>query len=328
MKQNVFDHFMKWTDHFLYYILTRMSNFRAGRSCDGTGYSNFGTQTEKLESGRVEMSSLVGKVAVVTGAGRGLGRHVAIRLASLGTKVALVSRSEAQLQETARVISRAGGQAVVLPIDLGLPESLASVKIGVEQWLGEPSILINAAGIFGPIDLVKNTDPTAWIETLMVNTVSSYLTSRAFVGGMIKQGWGRIINVTSAAALHKPGPINSAYGTSKAALNQFTRHLAAELEGSGVTANVIHPGDVKTEMWATIRDAAEALGPEAKSYLDWARWVETTGGDDPEKAADLIVDLLSDEAASINGQFLWIKDGLQAPIPSWGPLAAEQPWRS
>ena len=181
--------------------------------------------------------------------------------------------------------------------------------------------------MFGPIDLVKDTDPTAWIETLMVNTVSSYLTTRAFVGGMIKQGWGRIINVTSAAALHKPGPINSAYGTSKAALNQFTRHLAAELEGSGVTANVIHPGDVKTKMWATIRDIAETRGPEAKSYLSWAKWVETTGGDDPEKAADLIVDLLSDEAASVNGQFLWIKDGLQAPIPSWGPLTAEQPWR-
>ena len=79
----------------------------------------------------------------------------------------------------------------------------------------------------------------------MVNTVSSYLTSRAFVGGMIKQGWGRIINVTSAAALHKPGPINSAYGTSKAALNQFTRHLAAELINTGVTTNVVHPGEVK-----------------------------------------------------------------------------------
>ena len=71
---------------------------------------------------------------------------------------------------------------------------------------------------------------------------------------MLEAGWGRIVNVTSAASLHPPGPLNSAYGTAKAALNQFTRHLAAEIAGSGVTANVIHPGDVKTDMWADIRD--------------------------------------------------------------------------
>ena len=94
--------------------------------------------------------------------------------------------------------------------------------------------------------------------------VGPYLTCRAFVGGMIERGWGRIVSFSSAAALHPPGPINSAYGTSKAALNQFTRHLAAELVGTGVTANVIHPGDVKTEMWADISDQAAELGPEAE----------------------------------------------------------------
>jgi NAD(P)-dependent dehydrogenase (short-subunit alcohol dehydrogenase family) len=130
--------------------------------------------------------------------------------------------------------------------------------------------------------------------------------------------------VTSAAALHEPGPINSAYGTSKAALNQFTRHLAAEVAGSGVTANVIHPGDVKTDMWATIRDAAKSLGPEAERYREWARWVEDTGGDDPEKASDLIVELLGEKSASINGRFLWIKDGLQSPIPSWGAFVPDE----
>ena len=114
--------------------------------------------------------------------------------------------------------------------------------------------------IFGPIQLIKDSDPKEWIETLMTNMVSHYLTCRAFVGGMIDQGWGRIVNVTSANALHPPGPLHSAYGTSKAALNHFTRHLAAEIEGSGVTANVIHPGDVKTEMWADIRAKASESG--------------------------------------------------------------------
>ena len=151
----------------------------------------------------------------------------------------------------------------------------------------------------------------------MINTVAAYLTSHAFVPGMIEQGWGRVINVTSAAALHEPGPINGAYATSKVALNQFTRHLAAELEGTGVTANVIHPGDVKTDMWADIKAGAARAGPMAERYIRWAERVEQSGGDDPEKAADLIAEMVGRDYDEINGRFLWIKDGLQAPIPSW-----------
>jgi NAD(P)-dependent dehydrogenase (short-subunit alcohol dehydrogenase family) len=186
---------------------------------------------------------------------------------------------------------------------------------------------VNAAGIFGPIALIKDSDPAAWIETIMINTVGSYLTCRAFVGGMIHAGWGRIVNVSSAAALHEPGPVNSAYGTSKAALNQFTRHLASELRGTGVTANVIHPGDVKTAMWADIKTGAERLGSVAGAYTQWVNWVEQTGGDDPEKSAYLVESLMSNDAAEVNGRFLWIKDGLQSPIPSWGEPGDLQPWR-
>jgi NAD(P)-dependent dehydrogenase (short-subunit alcohol dehydrogenase family) len=94
-----------------------------------------------------------------------------------------------------------------------------------------------------------------------------------------------------------------------------------------VTANVLHPGDVKTEMWAAIRAEAKPMGPEGEAYRKWVRWVEQTGGDDPQKAADLVLRLLSDEAAATNGQFLWIEGGLQAPIPSWGDAAGAQPWR-
>ena len=198
----------------------------------------------------------------------------------------------------------------------------------IERDLGIPSILVNAAGVFGPIDLIKDSDPDLWIETIMINTIGAYLTCRAFVGGMIDGGWGRIVNVTSAAALHEPGPVNSAYGTSKAALNQLTRHLASELKGTGVTANVIHPGDVKTDMWADIKARSGRLGSVADACVKWANWVEETGGDDPEKAAELVSDLISDDASDINGRFLWIKDGLQNPIASWGEPAGElQPWR-
>ena len=273
------------------------------------------------------MNDLHGRIAVVTGASRGLGRRIAVRLAQQGATVALLARSEAGLEDTRQEITAKGARTLVVPVDLGDPKSVQQVKGVIEDDLGIPSILVNVAGVFGPIDLIKDSDPAAWIETIMINTVSSYLTCRMFVGGMIDIGWGRIVNVTSAATLHEPGPINSAYGTSKAALNHFTRHLASELKGTGVTANVIHPGDVKTDMWAEIKSAAERLGTVADAYVRWANWVEETGGDDPEKAADLVSNLMSDHAAEINGRFLWIKDGLQSPIPSWGVCSEVQPWR-
>lgn len=273
------------------------------------------------------MIDLNGKIAVVTGASRGLGRRIAVRLARQGASVALLARSVAGLEDTRQEIASTGVRSLVVPVDLGKPESVMPVKDVIERDLGIPSILVNAAGVFGPMDLVKDSDPGAWIETIMINTVSSYLTCRAFVRGMIDGGWGRIVNVTSAAALHEPGPINSAYGTSKAALNQFTRHLASELKGTGVTANVIHPGDVKTDMWAEIKAESERLGSVADAFVQWANWVQKTGGDDPGKAADLVVSLMSKDAADVNGRFLWIKNGLQSPISSWGEPGEPQPWR-
>ncbi|MBI2927111.1 MAG: SDR family oxidoreductase [Verrucomicrobia bacterium] len=270
---------------------------------------------------------LKGKVAVVTGAGRGLGRQAALHLAAHGAAVVVVARNADQLRQTEQAIQQAGGAAWAMPADVSQLEAVESLRKEVEHRCGPVSILVNAAGIFGPIQLVQDSDAKRWIETLAVNLAGPYFTCRAFVSGMIRNRWGRIINFTSAAALHPPGPLNSAYATSKVALNQFTRHLAAELEGTGVTANVLHPGDVKTEMWAAIRAEAEQLGPEAEAYRQWVRWVEQTGGDDPQKAADLVLRLASDQAAGTNGQFLWIEGGLQSPIPSWGGVSGTQPWR-
>lgn len=270
---------------------------------------------------------LDGKVAVVTGASRGLGQQVALNLAAHGAHVALVARDEGQLRETERLIRQAGGLAQPAPADISNPAAVTHLKQFVEAQLGSPSILINAAGIFGPIQLIKESDPSRWVETIMINAIGPYLICRAFIGGMLEQGWGRIVNFTSAASLHPPGALNSAYATSKVALNQFTRHLAAELAGTGVTANVIHPGDVKTDMWADIQAQATEAGPIGEEYLQWTRWVEQTGGDDPKKAADLVLGLMSDQAASTTGQFLWIEAGLQAPIPSWTEPENTQPWR-
>jgi NAD(P)-dependent dehydrogenase (short-subunit alcohol dehydrogenase family) len=253
---------------------------------------------------------------VVTGASRGLGKTIALALAAHGARVAVVARNAHALSGVAREIEAAGETAHAITADLMQPQCADEVKRQVTSALGPAHILVNAAGMFGPIQTIQDGDPNAWIATQTLNVIAPYLLCRAFVADMVNAGWGRIVNVSSAAALHTPGPLNSAYAVSKVALNRLTRALAVEIQGSGVTANVIHPGDVKTEMWADIRDQAAAL-PIAAGYREWVKWVEETGGDPPEKAADLVLRLCSDEAASINGQFVWIEDGLQKPIPSW-----------
>jgi NAD(P)-dependent dehydrogenase (short-subunit alcohol dehydrogenase family) len=236
------------------------------------------------------------RVAVVTGGARGVGKAIADALEGGGVRVARVARSSG----THRA-------------DVSKPAEVDRLVAEIERDLGTPTILVNAAGIFGPIARIVDGDPQAWLDTISIDLGGPYLCSRAFLPGMLREGWGRVISLSSAASLHTPGGYNSAYGTAKVALNQFTRHLAAELEGSGVTANVIHPGDVKTEMWADIRDQVSAV-EGADAYQEWVEWVEGNGGDPPEKAAALVLRIVQEQE---NGRFLWIEDPLQAPIPSW-----------
>lgn len=244
-------------------------------------------------------------VAIVTGGTRGVGAAIAQALSERGHTVVRVARS-------AEYATDVSDQA-----------SVEALRATVEEKVGRPEILVNAAGMFGPISLIADSDPSEWIRTVMVDLIGAYLTCRAFVPGMLEAGWGRVINVSSAASLHQPGILNSAYGTSKAALNQFTRHLAAELVGTGVTANVIHPGDLKTEMWGDIRDQVDRLGEIAADYAQWVDWVEETGGDPVEKAGDLVLRIVESD---VSGQFLWIDDPLQPAIASWPGDEQELPW--
>jgi NAD(P)-dependent dehydrogenase (short-subunit alcohol dehydrogenase family) len=272
------------------------------------------------------MADQQGRVAVVTGGGRGLGQAAALGLAARGATVVAVARAQDQLRRTEELASGSPGSVTAIACDVSDLEAVARLAGTVRERFGPPTILVNAAGVFGPIALIKDGDPADWIRTVMIDAVAPYLTVRHFLAGMLDAGWGRIVNVTSAASLHPPGPLNSAYGTAKVALNQFTRHLAAEIAGSGVTANVIHPGDVKTDMWADIRDKVAVMGPEADGYRAWVRWVEETGGDPPHKAVDLIMELTSDAGGGRNGEFCWVKEPLQAPIASWDRPSDARPW--
>ena len=257
-------------------------------------------------------------LALLTGASRGIGREIALALANAGHDVIAVSRNPNPDDTHPKITSIAG--------DISNLAFVTELQKEVATKYGTVKILVNAAGIFGPISLIKDSDPEQWLETIMIDAIAPYYTSRAFLPAMLEARWGRIINLSSAAALHQPGKLNSAYATAKVALNQFTRHMAAEISGSGVTANVIHPGDVRSEMWADIRAKAASLGKDGADYTSWVEWVEKTGGDDPTKAADLIMKLVSDESANINGEFLWIENPLQEPIVSWDKPIESPPW--
>ena len=261
-------------------------------------------------------SSLANRIALITGGGRGLGRHVALGLAQRGASVAVVARSGDEVQEAVEFIAQSGGKAWGMPLDVSEPEAVDQFRNRLLAELGPPTILVNAAGTFGPIKLIRDSDPQRWIDTLRTNAIGPYLVCRAFIDGMIAAGWGRIINFSSAASLHQPGPLTSAYATSKVALNHFTRHLAAELDGTGVTANVIHPGEVKTGMWAEIRDSAAVI-PGAEPLRQWAAEVGEQGGDDPQLALDLVNGIIDGQHAAATGQFLWIAGGRQTPTRSW-----------
>ena len=247
------------------------------------------------------------KSALVTGASRGIGKKIATGLCDEGYRVIAVSRN----------LSDSDPRFINIEGDVSDLKFVDQLSTQVLKDVGPIDILVNAAGIFGPIALMHESDPQEWAQTIMIDAVAPYFLINKFLPGMLTNKWGRIINVSSAASLHEPGPINSAYGTAKVALNQLTRHLASELVGTGVTANVIHPGDVKTEMWGDIKDKVEDVGDVAFNYKNWVEWVEQTGGDDPQKAVDLVLKLISAASDDVNGEFCWIDNPLQAPIKSW-----------
>lgn len=256
-------------------------------------------------------------VAVVTGASRGLGRVCAQRLASEGLRVVLVARSVGGLRETERLITETGGQAESVECDVSAWKSVSeTLKPIVGDRFGVPQVLINAAGVFGQLAMVQDSDPDQWSQTIDINLKGTFHTCRAFLAEMVGTGWGRIINVTSSSSVVAPMPMQSAYAASKGGVNLLTRALAREIEGTGITANVVHPGDVKTGMSDHIAGQAERSGQPGDKFREWAHWLEETGGDSPQKFADVVMSLV-DDSGETNGEFLWIDEPAWGRVPTW-----------
>jgi 3-oxoacyl-[acyl-carrier protein] reductase len=223
------------------------------------------------------IASLEAKTALVTGAGRGIGRAIALELASAGMAVGLVARSGDQLADTARQVKHLGATAVVVPADLADLAQVTSAALLVDDQLGTVDVLINDAATVGPLGPSVSVHPAEWAATFSLNVVAAAALSFAVLPAMVERGWGRIVNVSSAIA-GKPGAMvgMNAYAASKAALEAHTVNLAAELDGSGVTVNAFRPGSVDTAMQAAIRAQDPArIGTDlhewfARSYAEGA----------------------------------------------------------
>ena len=244
---------------------------------------------------------LKNRVALITGGGRGIGRAIALAYAKEGAKLVLGARTGDELEETAQEISDLGAVAHVFQADV---TSQTEVEAMVQNTLERCSIidvLVNCAGIVGPIGALQDNDVSAWIRTIQVNLIGTYLCCRSVLPIMLKQDRGKIINLSGSGSTSAPYHF-SAYGSSKAAIIRLTEILSLELAHTNIQVNALGPGSINTRMWEQIRDDAAAIG-DTELY-EFGRRVTSGGGASIEKAAELAVWLASDTSANLSGRMI------------------------
>ena len=251
------------------------------------------------------------RVALVTGGSRGIGREIALALARAGCPVAVAARSRDQVESTAGAARALGVDAIAIDLDVKDPSALDRAVTATVNALGPIDVLVNNAGIAESAPLIR-TDLALWERHLRINVTAPYLLTRAVLPGMLERRWGRVVNIASLAGLYG-APYVSAYTTSKHALVGFTRAMAAEVAGKGVTVNAICPGYVATDMvWNGARNIAARTG---KSYDDAVAAMArmNPGGRliAPAEVAAVAVRLLDD--AATNGDTI-VLDG-SGPVP-------------
>ena len=245
------------------------------------------------------MESLQGHVALVTGASQGIGRACGIALAKDGATVVLAARNEEKLNAVVAEIEAAGGKAVAYPLDVASEEAIKAAVKQITTEIGKIDILVNNAGITrdGLLLRMKRSD---WDEVLTTNLTAAFLLTQACLSGMMKQRWGRIINITSIVG--QTGAAGQAnYSASKAGLIGFTLSVAREVASRNITVNAVAPGYIATAM-------TEVLTDEQKQAITAGIPLGRQGAD--ADIANAVVYLASNEAGYVTGHVLDVNGGM------------------
>jgi 3-oxoacyl-[acyl-carrier protein] reductase len=245
------------------------------------------------------MAGLQGRIALVTGASQGIGRACALELAKAGATVALAARNESKLAEVAAEIAAAGGQSTVFSLDIASEESIRAGAKAILERHGKVEILVNNAGIVRDGLMMRMKRPD-WDDVLNTNLTGVFLLTQALLPAMLRNRWGRIINITSVVGrTGQAGQVN--YASSKAGLIGFTRALAREVASRSLTVNAVAPGYIETAMTSFL----DEKGREAMlSQVPLGR-----AGTDVD-VAQSVAFLASDAAAYITGHVLDVNGGM------------------
>jgi 3-oxoacyl-[acyl-carrier protein] reductase len=243
--------------------------------------------------------NISGRVALVTGASQGIGRSCALKLATTGAAVALAARNQEKLDALVTEITGAGGKAAAFPVDVSDEAQIKSAcKAAITQF-GKIDILVNNAGITRD-QLVMRMKRADWDAVLSTNLTSAYLCIQQVIGSMLKQRWGRIINITSVfGQMGQAGQAN--YAASKAGLIGLTMAIAREVGSRTITCNAVAPGLIETAMTAGLGDEFQQ---NAVKQIPLGR----VGS--PEDVANAVAYLASEEASYITGHVLNVNGGL------------------
>lgn len=240
------------------------------------------------------------KVALVTGAGRGIGRAIALAFAREGADLVLASRTFSQVAQTGALAQALGCRTLPLSVDVSQPPEVETMVKAALEAFGRIDILVNNAGIWGPLGPLVDNDIAKWIEAIHINLIGVFLCCRAVLPVMISRRRGKIINLAGGGAAYAR-PYFSAYGTAKAAVVRLTESLAQEVAEFNIQVNAIAPGGVNTKLLEEVLEAGERVGRKEAAA---AQKQQQTGGTPPEKAAALALFLASPEADGLSGRLL------------------------